>query len=208
MQSQVDIDEILHEARIYAPHAPELLLTRFLREAAIEFCAATLAWRDNDSWDLARREDRICTGPAAEVISIESARLDDVDLVPVSLDWLDEHHPGWNDDTDEIAAPRWVTQIAPDTLIVAPFVPGRLKARMTLKPSRTTETLPRFLIDHHAALLGEGAAGRVLTVPGDWANPQLGAALYGKFQAALPARKFVAAKGQQQARRRTRARFF
>ena len=208
MQQQVDIDEILSEARVYAPLAPEPLLVRFFREVAREFCSTTLAWRDTDEFTIEQAEETLCTVQAAEIMSVDEARLDGTQLTPVTLAWLDERRPGWRDLTDAAAPARWITQVQPDTLIVVPFSAGRLAIRVTLQPSRTTQTLPRFLIDHHAALLGKGAAGRTLVTPGEWANPQLGAALYGEFRAALPGDKARTAKGQQRAPLRTRARMF
>lgn len=208
MAEMVPIDDFLCLVRPYAATAPEPSIVRCLREVARDYCAATFCWRETDRFTIAGREEPVFIPADSEIVTIDEARLDGRRLEPVSLDWLDQHRPGWREENDEAAPARWITQLQPDALMVVPFVAGQLSVRLTLKPSLDAESLPSFLMSQFGEVIGKGAAGSLLMTPGEWANPQLGAFLSDRFAAVLAAGKVIAAKGQQRAPLRTRPRYF
>lgn len=206
-----DIDALLPDVLTFAPNCAEPLAYRFIREAAAEFCERTRAWREPDEFQVSTPDcEGICTVPDAKILFIEAATLGGVDLVPVTVGWLDNNMQGWMDYTDTGAA-KYVTQLTSGTLTVVPKVSGLLRLRLVLAPSRSAQTLPDFLVDRYATEIAKGAAGRVLITPDPenpaGANPQLGLALLGEFQAALDRFSIQVTKGQQGARLRTRGRY-
>ena len=203
-----DLDKLLPEVMTFAPRCPEPLALRHLRQAAIEFCQRTRAWRADDEFTVSTPDcEGVCTLQDAVLFEIKSARLGETDLTPVTEAWLDSEYPGWKE-RDE-STPRYVTQLSANTVTLYPRGSGLLKLRLVLQPSRQADTLPDFLVDQHGELLGKGAAGRVLTTGNvEWANPNLGAALLNEFQARLDTEAYRAAKGQQGARLRTRPNYF
>lgn len=208
MSAVVDIDLVLPQVMRHAPKCPEPLALEEIRNAAIELCERTRLWRENDEITLQRPAAQgVCTVQDASIISIEWADLEGVELEPVTVPWLDDRHPRWSYDETEAGAARYITQLTPSTVTVYPRAEGLLRMRLILKPCLDAFTLPAFLREHHATVIGKGAAGRVLTTAGEWANPQLGAALVGEFQSLLDTLSLRATKGQQGARLRTKGRY-
>lgn len=208
MNRTVDIDEFFPQVKTHAPSAPEPLIARYVREAAQELCHNARLWRQSERFALTAPECQgVLTDPDQSIVAIDNARLDDVALEPVTIAWLDDRHPGW-DQRDDVAAARYITQIGPDRITVFPRQEGQLSVRLILKPSRTAETLPEFLLEHHDAAIAKGAAGRVLATPGEWANPELAGAMLSEFERLKGSAKIAAAKGQQGGRLRTRGSYF
>jgi len=203
-----DIDDFLTEVLIYAPNCNEPLALRMIREAARELCHNARLWRDTDTISIkSPGYEGICTIEDAAIVEIEQAKLDGNNLTPVTKRWLDVTKCDWLNDDQEGGA-SYVTQLNPNTVIVYPHQPGQLQLGLILQPSLTAETLPDWLLDLHRTVIGQGAAGKVLMVPGENANPQLGAALYTGFKARIASIKNEFSKGQQGARLRTRGDYF
>lgn len=211
MSTMVDIDELLPEVMTHAPNAPEPVVLRYIREAAQELCRRGRLWREFDKIEIFGDADGegVTTIPDAQIYRIEAAQLDDVELRPVTIAWLNRHYPGWRFNYDEEVAPaQYVAQANSNTVIVIPKSAGTLGAWLQLLPARDAISIPAFLAEQYAADIGKGAAGRVLTLPdAEYANPQLGAALVSEFQYRLDTIAVEAAKTQVNAPLRTRANF-
>lgn len=209
MTEMVDIDDFLPDVLAYAPSCPIPTAYRWIRDAAKQVCVRGMMWREWDQFQITSPEcEGICTYPDASIESIESAKLDEIDLTAVTPGWLDVNVRDWESYADNCQG-KWITQISPNTVTVVPKAPGLLKIRLVLVPSRTAETLPAFLLDQHSQEISKGAAGRVLTTPNkEFANPQLGLSMISEFTTALDTIASKAAKGQQRARLHTRGRYF
>lgn len=180
----IELEELLPDVMVHCPAAPEPLAIRFLREAAMELCEASLSWRISDTLRVTTPEcEAVLTTQDAQIIRIEAAILDDRPLDPVTVSWLDSRDPGWERRyTDNSAAARYVVQTAWNTITVVPRQTGDLAVRLTLKPSKDALTLPRAIVDRwHDALAGAAAAKCLLTNNAEIANPQLGAALWSQW---------------------------
>ncbi len=209
MPRMVDIDEFLPELLVLAPKCPEPLAFRYLRDAAVELCERTRVWTETDQVSItAPRCEYICVSQDAQLVGWKNARLDGRVLDTIRLDELDDIMPDWQDQDADIAAARWITQSAPNTLSIVPRQTGTLKLRLILKPSRRALSFPEFLLDHHATAIAKGAAARVLTTPSEFANPELGSAYHSDFKATLDSLALKEAKGQQGARLRTKGSYF
>lgn len=205
-----DIELLLPRVFEAAAACPEPTAIRHLRDAAIEFCRRTRVWRESDEFELT--EDG-CEGLApfqgTQIYEITSGSfvLDadgdeaGIPLDPVTIDWLDRERPGWR---FEKGTPRWITQVAPNTVRIAPRATGRLRLELILLPSEDAIELPDVLVDTYARQLADGAIGAILLLPTDFRNPDLGAMHAGRFDQALGRFGARVPRGQQRAPRRVR----
>lgn len=208
MAQMVDIDDFLPDLLRYAPDTSDLVAYRVIRSAARELCERLRLWRESDQFAIvAPRMEGISTFRDADIVSIEAAFLDGQKLEPKTVAWLDDNHPDWSLETTPQSQARYVTQLAPNTVTVYPGSPGDMKIRMILRPSRDALALPDFLLNDYQDEVGRGAAARVLTEPNSQ-NPQLGLDHRQWFAARLDELAIKAAKGQQGAPLRTKARYF
>lgn len=203
-----DIEALLPRVLRYAPACPEVLALSHLRDAAKEFCRRTKLWRLSDSIELPTEgEDILCAPQGSFILEIAAARLGGNKLEPVTASYLDAHQFGWRDDADTSGA-RWITQTEPDSVRVVPAQAGTLLLELVLAPTDDADQVPDFMVNQHAQVIANGAAGEVLSTPSDFANPQLGAAFVQRFQSDLDRLSISARKGQQNAPLRTRGSYF
>jgi hypothetical protein len=204
------IDDLLPEVLVYTPNAPEPVALRYIREAARKLCHDARLWRTTSTIQVtAPQSQGILTIADAEMVEIETARINGHDLEPVTVAWLDDKHPNWDNDTATTSAGRYITQLNPRTIAIYPRETGNCVMRMVLQPSKNCLTVPDVLVELHATTVGRGAAALLLMLPGvDFANPQLGLAISAEFDGKVASLKTEHTKGQQGARLRTRGDYF
>lgn len=202
-----EIDELLSLVMPYAPECPEPLAIRALRNAATKVCERGRLWKETVTLAVIANESVPLAAPAgARIMEFAAPIYDGEPLTPVSLSWLDYRNPQWRD--DEASPAQYLTQEAPNTVRVVPFVAGTLSLRLVLLPAKAATELPDFLVDDYATEISEGAIAEVLLTPAvDFANPKLGVAFSQRFEAHLDRISVAATKGQQKARLRTKASF-
>lgn len=208
--AMVDIDDFLPDVWTNARAVPEPVAIRLVREAAIEICRSSKAWRDTAEVEVDNLDgEGTPTFDDAQIHTIDAAWFNSTNkLEPKTPQWLDENVADWDTNTETVT-PSYITQLQPNTFRLAPRALGTVKLRVVLLPSVRASTLPQFLRDIHATQIGRGAAGRAMLMPAtDYANPQLGAALVAEFEAYRDGLQGTGAKGQQRARMRTKAGFF
>jgi hypothetical protein len=206
-----DIDDMLPYVLPYVPNCADLTAYRCIREAAREVCEKADIWREKDTIEITDIDGEcLSTFGDAEIKKIQAAKLNGVPLTPQSAASLDENHPGWDADNENEAPARFITQIAPGKIMVAPRATGTLSVRLVLKPSLRAMTLPDFMLEKYATEIGKGAAGLALMLPNDdgGPNPAMATALLTQFNQFLDRLPMIAAKGQQGARPRTKASFY
>lgn len=207
-----DLDLLLPRVLEKAAACPEPTALRHLRDAAIEFCRRTRIWRDSDSFELSTDDcEAVAVEPGQVLFEISHATFssdtcEERDLVPVTMDWLDQERPGWR---SECGPPEFVTQTAPDTVRVVPKPEttdpaGTLTLQMILLPSTDADELPDVLIDAYSREIANGAIGAVLLLPAEFGNAQLGAYHTAEFDKALGRFSDRIPRGQQRAKRRVR----
>ncbi|MFB0692952.1 hypothetical protein ACA106_20720 [Agrobacterium pusense] len=206
-----DIDDMLPFLLPYVPNCADLTAYRCIREAARDVCEKADIWRERDTIEITDIDGEcLSTFGDAEIKKIQAAKLNGVPLTPHSAGWLDENHAGWDGDNENEAPARFITQITPGKIMVAPRATGTLSVRLVLKPSLRAMTLPDFMLEKYATEIGKGAAGLALMLPNDDAgpNPAMATALLTEFNQFLDRLPMIAAKGQQGARPRTKASFY
>lgn len=206
-----EMEPILSRVLSYAPTCPEPFAISEIRDAAIEFCKRTRTWKDIDRFDVTAAGCReIVSPPQSQIFEIESGRIDDGKLTPVTLSRLDILFPRWREE-DETAEgiPEWIAQLTPNSVTLSPRGAGTVDLTLILMPTQDADQLPDFLVDMYQQEIADGAIASVLMMPEkDFANPQLGAFFTQKFDGNLDRLAPKGTKGQQRGPLRSRGQYF
>ncbi|HTN66413.1 MAG TPA: hypothetical protein VL051_09555 [Burkholderiaceae bacterium] len=201
-----DLDAFLPDIMQYAPGCAIPSAYFGIRKAAIEFCERTRLWRYEDDFDVSLDGCDAILAPAGAVVhEIESATFDGQPLTQQTTAWLDQRERGWREGL-LTGAPRYLTQIMPDTLRLVPVQAGHLRLYLWLKPADDADQLPDFMADQHRETIARGALGRILLMPNQsFTNAELGSAFFASFQQKLDSLSTKGSSGQQRATTRTRS---
>jgi hypothetical protein len=206
----IDIDDFFPLVQPNALSAPEPLLTRCIRSAAIKFCQRTRLWRDHDTILTDGTEpEAINVPPDARFMEIITCALDGRPLTATTDAKLGRERPNWRTDDVGSGGARWF--ICPDfgTVWAIPKSSGRITLEMAIKPKITALTLPDFLLEDYGDTIADGATAAVLLTPNEaFGNPTLGAALSQRFEATLSTLFNKGLGGQQRGATRTRGSYF
>jgi hypothetical protein len=204
-----DFDDFLPFISPYAVSAPEPLVYRCLRDAAVQFCTRTKLWRDTDTIVTnGTYSEQISVPPDSILIEVVNCALGSRPLKPISLDDLARHHPTWRTDPICGSAEGFV---CPEfgSVQAVPRASGTITVEIVVAPSADCTALPDFLYDYYVSDIADGASGAVLLMPDqEFANPTLGAGLLQRFESRISELAFSGRRGQQRAPARTRGRFF
>lgn len=206
-----DIDMILPSVMPQVPGCAEPTAIAAIRQAAIEFCEATRAWRARDQFEVTKSSCSIVCAPASAVIfEFESVFFNGRRLEQVSVLELDRDHPNWADDSREPSGTaRYFTQTEHDTIRVVPAATGKVDISLYVRPSEDALQLPDFLVDRYRNVLANGALSRLLLVPGQpFFSPDMAGYYATRFQQSLDRNFNVNIRGQQRARTRTKPHYF
>lgn len=204
-----DLDDFLPLILPYAPNAPEPIVFRCLRDAAIRFCDRTELWRSSDTITTdGLNPEPISMPPDAILAKIVTCAIDGIALDPVSIVDLSRDRPDWRTEDVGTGGASWY--VSPDfgTVQAVPRASGTITVDFIAKPTVDALTLPDFLFDHYGQVLADGAAGAVLLMPGSFSNPQLGAGLSARFENKIDGLFNAGRRGQHRAPTHTRGRYF
>jgi hypothetical protein len=164
------------------PGCPTPVVENYVRDAAIEACERTLAWRYEQPRIrlVVGAHDYVYECPSdAEVHAFITATVNDEMLTPVTLDKIYELYPKWpNQPTTSRAKPKYITQLDPDHFSVAP-VPDDTESydvRMIvcLKPLRTADSMDKSVLDELENVIMHGALQHLLVLPDNsWSDREL-----------------------------------
>lgn len=204
------LDEFLPNIRMYAPGAADPTSYFAIRQAAIDFCERTRAWRFDDEFTVSADDYEGLYAPDNSVIhEIEGVWFDGNRLTRKTPSQLDELLPKWRSGGEKpTGLPSYVTQIEQNTITIVPFSAGKVKLSLFLKPSQNADELPDFLADQHRETIAWGALSRILLIPNQsFSNPDMGAAFGQAFQGKIDGKSTLGITGQQRAPVRTKASF-
>lgn len=205
------IDVFLTEVRPWAPGVPDPVAFKAIRGAAIEFCERTRLWRFEDDYDVTAEDMGEIFTPAGSVLhDIELVKWEDRELHPISTRDLDVKVPRWRTEpTEEGGLPTYVTQLSMNSIRIVPALAGHLYVCFRLKPDPNTMQVPDFLVAEFKEVIGWGALGRLLTIPGQsYSSPDLATYYKGLFEQKIDRLSTKGTTGQQNAPKRSKARFF
>jgi hypothetical protein len=204
------LDSFLGHVRPWAPGVPDPTAYKNIRLAAIEFCERTRLWRFEDDFAVTAAEcdEGVCTPSGSVLHDIEVVMFNGQELAAKATRDLDRLEKGWRTGETGGGLPKYYTQLAENTLRIVPAMDGQVYLCLRLKPTQTTMDLPGFL-DNYREVIAWGALGRLLTIPGQsYSSPELGTFYAQKFSEKLDRLSTKGTTGQQNAPKRSRARFF
>jgi hypothetical protein len=174
--------EIVTRLAPSVPGAPNVVVEQYVRDAAIEACERTLAWR--------YEQPQIRLNPGghdyaydppdfSEVHAILTATVNGEKLAPISLEQLHDVYPKWPYvSSNEHATPRYITSIDPDNFAVAPVPDANViydvRMIVALKPLRTAEEMDKTALDDLENVIMHGALQHLLVLPDrTWSDREL-----------------------------------
>lgn len=201
------------------PHlvaAPRPLVELSLRQAAIEFCERTKAWRHIITTPVTVQKPMPAAPDYCAIHQIESATLDGHVLTPIS------HTEVVTDDMrgeQDRGVPQYITQSTPNEVQIYPFAPGTLRLSVILKPRAgqlfgtdpadplhdAYNVVPEFMLSQHGETIAYGALARMFIVPGEaWTDASRANFYRAEFEKRAVASQAVSLKGQQRSPIRTK----
>lgn len=204
-----DLDTFLPHVLVVAPGCAEPTAISALRQAAIQFCEATRAWRYEDEFQVSGKDcSVVCVPVDAELFQIETVTFNGQQLEPISISELDRKSRTWRDDEVD-GTPRYYTQVEFDTIQVVPRATGQVQVYAFLRPSEEAEQVPDFLADKFQRVIASGALADLLLIPGQpFFNPDLAAVHAQRFQSAMNRNFNLNVRGQQRAPTRVKPHYF
>lgn len=174
--------EIVTRLAPSVPGAPSVIVEQYVRDAAIEACERTLAWRyEQAPIRLTRGGHDYAYEPPnhSEVHAILTATVNGNKITPVSLDQMHDIYPKWPySDNNEEAEPRYITTIDVDHFAVAPIPDGKtnydVRMIVALKPLRTATEMDKTAFDDLENVIMHGALQHLLVLPErSWSDREL-----------------------------------
>lgn len=208
------LDEFLPDLRLYAPGLADPTAYLFLRKAAIDFCERSRVWRFEDEFPIIGDHGDPIFSPAGSVIhEIEGVWFNAKKLRPVTPEKMDQLVPYWRAGSAVITipngTPQYVTQTAPNNIVMVPYGAGTVKVSLYLKPSNDAMEVPDFLVDQYRETIAHGALARILLIPNQsFTSPDMAAAFGNSFRGKVDGGSTLGAKGQQRAPIRSKGHYF
>jgi len=192
--------DIVNRLSPSVPGCPTPVVEQYVRDAAIEACEKTLAYRyEQPKIRLVPggHDYEYDTPNETEVHAVLSATINNNRLTPVTLEQLVDMYPMWpNQSTDEQAEPRFLTQLDPDHFSLAPVpdnsVTYDVRMILCLKPLRTSTKMDKTVLDELENVIMHGALQHLLVLPDrSWSDREL---------ATYHAKQFVMKTAERRAR--------
>lgn len=162
------------------PGAPDALVKQAIMRAANDFCTETGVWSEiQDPTPVVDNvnEYDLDAPSGAQVITIKSIWMVNRELVPVTMERLQELIPNWQESKGSDPAYYNCAQDY-STVRIYPIPLGANGAKMTIRaiyaPNQFGTTLPAFLVDKYLDEIMAGAKSRLMIMPNkSWSQPQL-----------------------------------
>ena len=183
------------------PGCPFSLAQAALRDAAAEFCARTLVWREDLPANnlVAENPFYTLTPPAgARVVMVLSVLVQDRPLLAANDDLLDDQHPGWRALSPAEPTRYLLPRPGEIRLVPAPAhsSSGSLVAHVALAPAKDATEADDALMETYDAAFVHGALAELLGFTGlSWASPERSAHHARQFRAAIADARALIAKG-------------
>lgn len=177
-----NFSDIVNRLLPSVPGCPTPVVENYVRDAAIEACERTLAWRYEQP------RIRLTVGghdyefeypTGSEIHAFITATVNDETLIPVTLDKMYDLYPRWpNQPAENRAKPRYITQLDPDHFSVAPVPDGDtaydVRMIVCLKPLRTADSMDKTVLDELENVIMHGALQHLLVLPDNsWSDREL-----------------------------------
>lgn len=162
------------------PDAPSVTVEQAIMRAANDFCWETGVWSEIQD-PIAVQDDineyDLDTPSGAQIVTVKSIWMVNRELVPVTMERLQELIPNWQEAKGSDPA-YYNSATDYSTVRIYPIPFGANGAKMTIRaiyaPDQFGTYLPKFLVDKFLDEILAGAKARLMQMPGkSWSNPQL-----------------------------------
>jgi hypothetical protein len=162
------------------PGAPDTLVKQAIMRSANEFCREAGVWNEIQDPLIVLdniNEYEIDTPTGAQLVTIKSIWMVNRELVPVTMERLQELIPNWQEAKG--SDPAYYNAANDYTSFrIYPIPYGANKAKMTVRavytPNQFGTFLPQFLVDIYLDEILAGAKFRLMSMPGKaWSNGEL-----------------------------------
>lgn len=175
---------LAHRVAPSVPGCPQPVIEQYIRDAAIEACERTLAWRYQQPpirLTQGVHEYPYETPDESEVHAFIKASCNEQRLDPNTLDDIVDMYPDWpSTDASRRGQPRFVFQLDPDNFCVAPTPDNAIaydvNMIVALKPLRTATGMDKTAFDDLENVILHGALQHLLVMPNKtWSDRELAA---------------------------------
>jgi hypothetical protein len=165
------------------PGCPQPVIVTYVRNAAIDVCERTNAWRYQQAaitMTAGTYQYAFVPESGAEVYSVITANINGNELSPITLETLHSLYPKYPSAvTAERATPQYFFQISPITFHVA-LVPinstDKINMFVSQRPSRASTGMNEAVMDDVEDAIMHGALQQLLTLPErTWSDKELAA---------------------------------
>lgn len=227
MVDTVRVSKFLPYVIPHAPGCPTFTAESAVRLAAIEFCEKARCWRHLDQIEIDDENTVALVAPDyAAIHEIEFASFSNEStprqpLTPTQYSDIGERYRASLEDVD--GAPRYITQVNPNSVTLFPFTAGTLEVSLFLKPRMGQsfvastaddpiqdeyDQVPAFLLTQWGEAIADGALSKLLLQPQtQWYDPNRAQYYMGRFMRACDSKFAQSLRGQHRAPKRTRFRF-
>lgn len=216
--------EFLSGILVDVPGCPDFAIEREVRNAAIQLCRRSLAWRkqmapitvvantgayslvspDAQSRVVKIYDVTLSTPSSDPAIAQPDIRI----LLPKTVQYLDSLNPTWRQSQAQALAASYLsivptlfyTQDSPDTILLAgiPVLAGSMTILASLVPTLTATGVDSWVAEQHYEGIIHGAKARLMAIPQKpWTDPALAAWHAGEFDKAIASANVEAAAGFQ-----------
>lgn len=165
-----------------APGCPQPVVEQYVRDAAIDACERTLAWRYEQP--AIRLTPGVYDYPyeqptGSEVHAFLTVAVNGTRLEPVTIEKLHRLYPDWPDlDPEYRADPRYISQLDVDNFTLAPIPDDSdaydLRMIVALKPLRDAHSMDKSAMDDLENVIMHGALRELLVLPNkNWSDREL-----------------------------------
>tara|TARA_X000001036_G_C20616048_1_gene781010 strand:- start:15 stop:677 length:663 start_codon:yes stop_codon:yes gene_type:complete len=209
--------DIVNRLSPSVPGCPTPVIEQYVRDAAIEACERTLAWRYEQPKIrlVPGAHDYAYEGPDdAEIHAFLTATVNGRALKPITLEQLYDIYPKWPDQSlNERAEPMYITQLDPDNFSVAPIPDNSttydVRMIVCLKPLRTATKMDKKFLDELENVIMHGALQHLLVLPDrTWSDRELASYHAKQFAFKLSERRARTNLGAAKASMRVQAQKF
>ena len=182
------------------PGCPQPVVAQYVRDAAIDACERTLAWRYEQP--MIRLTPGVYEYPyeqptGSEVHAFLTAAVNGRPVAPVTLEDIHRFYPDWpNLDPSRRADPRYIFQLDVDNFALAPIPSDDesydLKMIVALKPLRDSTGMDKTAMDDLENVIMHGALRDLLVLPNkNWSDREL---------ASFHAKQYISKTAERRAR--------
>ena len=202
-------DEVLPNV----PGCGQPMARHAIRNAAIDFCTRTFAWRvDHDPLAAQANEPEYPFEPPSKtrVVKVMAAWFDGKEIFPKSPDQLNRLYANWRTQT---GTPLYFTQRLPDVLRLVPYpntsLQNAIAFEVALRPSGDATDIESSIFDEFSEDIKHGVLARLFAMKSKpWSDAERAKFHLDAFDQAIGVAKVRADKGYTRSRKRVRAHFF